>query len=263
MPELSANEKLWDFLLSGGVFMAFIALCSFVAVTVGIHRALSLRWDAVIPPALRSHLQRCGDLFESGDAGRLLAALRRDPSPVARIGAVALSGEFESREAASEAVTATAKEQMVKLEKGMGVMEVVITIAPLLGLLGTVSGLVSVFATLGAQGDVSDPTLIAAGIAVALNTTIAGLVVAVITVVLHSYFARRLERIAARLEVIAGHLLNEFHKHGGPELYRAHLAAEPGPSGEALPSLLRSGGAETGGASASPASPGSSSRISP
>jgi len=239
MPEMSANEKLWDFLLSGGIFMAFIAVCSFVAVTVSIHRALTLRWQVVIPPALRAHLQRCGDLFERGEAGRLLAALRRDPSPVARIGAVALSGEFESREAASEAVVATAKEQMVKLENGMGVLEVVITIAPLLGLLGTVSGLVSVFATLGAQADVSDPTLIAAGIAVALNTTIAGLVVAVVTVILHSYFTRRLERVASRLEVIAGHLLNEFHKHGGPSLYLTKLSDEPETPPESLPSLLR------------------------
>jgi len=228
----TANEKLWDFLLSGGVFMAFIAVCSFVAVAVSIHRAITLRWATVIPTALRGHLHRCGELFQSGEAGRLLAALRRDSSPVARIGAVALSGEFESREAASEAVEATAKEQMVKLENGMGVLEVVITIAPLLGLLGTVSGLVSVFATLGAQGDVSDPTLIAAGIAVALNTTIAGLVVAVITVILHSYFMRRLERVAARLEVIAGHLLNEFYKHGGAALYRAKLGDEDGAAGE-------------------------------
>ena len=108
---------------------------------------------------------------------------------------------------------------MVKLENGMGVLEVVITISPLLGLLGTVSGLVSVFATLGDAGDSADPTLIAAGIAVALNTTVAGLIVAVIMVMLHSYFTRRLERIAARIEVIAAHLLHEFYKNGGASLY--------------------------------------------
>mgnify|MGYP001798442082 CR=1 FL=1 len=131
------------------------------------------------------------------------------------------SPEYKTRESASEAAEATAREQMVRLENGMGVLEVVITIAPLLGLLGTVSGLVGVFATLGAATGDPDPTLIAAGIAVALNTTIAGLVVAVITVILHSYFTRRLERVAARLEVIAGHLVNEFYKLGGPSLYPA------------------------------------------
>lgn len=218
MPDPTFSEKLWSFFLSGGVFMACIVLCSFVAVAVSIHRALTLKWSAIIPYSLRGDLHRCDERFAEGQAPRILSALENDGSPVGRIGQVALSPEFRKREEASDAVEATAKEQMVRLENGMGVLEVVITIAPLLGLLGTVSGLVGVFATLGVA-DSPDPSRIAAGIATALNTTIAGLVVAVITVILHSYFTRRLERIASRLEVIAGHLLHEFYKHGGPSLY--------------------------------------------
>lgn len=229
MPEISMSERVWEFLLSGGIFMAFIAICSFVAITVAIHRALTLKWTAVIPLSLRGDLHRCGELFLEGHGPRILSALKQSDSPVGRIGRVALSPEFQSRETATEAVEATAKEQIVKLENGMGVLEVVITIAPLLGLLGTVSGLVSVFATLGVQADSPDPSLIAAGIAVALNTTIAGLVVAVITVILHSYFNRRLERVAARLEVIAGHLLHEFYRHGGPGLYPAGMVDASAP----------------------------------
>ena len=244
MAEPSANEKVWEFLLSGGVFMAFIAICSFVAITVSIHRALTLRWKSIIPLEMRKILNRCGPLFDDGQAPEILAALQRNSSPVARVGRIALSEEFSNREEATEATEATAKEQMVKLENGMGVLEVVITIAPLLGLLGTVSGLVSVFATLGEAGDVSDPSRIAAGIAVALNTTIAGLVVAVITVILHSYFTRRLERIAARIEVIAGHLLHEFYKRGGSKLYsepRAEPVVEPD---EALVEAIEQSGQE-------------------
>ncbi|MEM6278425.1 MAG: MotA/TolQ/ExbB proton channel family protein [Verrucomicrobiota bacterium] len=245
MLDSSVNEKVWDFLLSGGIFMAFIATCSFVAIAVSIHRALTLKWKSIIPVELRGDLHRCGDVFTQGQAAVLFAALKRSDSPVGRIGRVALSSEFEQREEASQAAEATAREQMVKLENGMGVLEVVITIAPLLGLLGTVSGLVGVFATLGAQAGDPDPTLIAAGISVALNTTIAGLVVAVITVILHSYFTRRLERIAARLEVITSHLLNEFYKHGGPELYpeeESVAGTELGPD-PALVSALEGGGA--------------------
>ena len=238
MPEISMSEKVWEFLLSGGVFMACIAICSFVAIAVAIHRALTLKWTAVIPVSLRGDLHRCGDLFLEGQGARVLSALKNSDSPVGRIGRVALSPEFQSRETATEAVEATAKEQMVKLENGMGVLEVVITIAPLLGLLGTVSGLVSVFATLGVQAESPDPSLIAAGIAVALNTTIAGLVVAVITVILHSYFNRRLERVAARLEVIAGHLLHEFYRNGGPSLYPAEMAT-PLAANEPDPALVK------------------------
>ncbi|MEC5126246.1 MotA/TolQ/ExbB proton channel family protein [Verrucomicrobiales bacterium BCK34] len=219
MLDPSVNEKVWAFLLSGGVFMAFIAACSFVAIAVSIHRSLTLRWKSVIPPELRGDLARCDQVFESDEPAALYEMLKQSDSPIGRIGRIALSPEFTSREEAENAIEATAREQMVKLENGMGVLEVVITIAPLLGLLGTVSGLVGVFATLGERGDVADPSLIASGIAVALNTTIAGLVVAVITVIFHSYFTRRLERIAARIEVIAGHLLHEFYRAGGVALY--------------------------------------------
>lgn len=219
MPDPSLNERVWDFLLSGGFFMLPIAVCSFVGLATCIHRALTLRWKAVIPLALRPDLARLEEMFREGRAAKLLLDFKRSDSPMGRIGRIALSGDFSGREEAQLAVEATAREQMVKLENGMGVLEVVITIAPLLGLLGTVSGLVSVFATLGDGAEHSDPAAIAGGIAVALNTTIAGLVVAVIMVVFHSYFTRRLERIAARLEVIAGHLLHEFYKHGGATLY--------------------------------------------
>ncbi len=223
MKEPSFNVQVWDFLLSGGVFMIPIAICSFVGIAVCIHRALTLRWSSVIPLELRPLLARLEPIFREGGAARVLAELRRSDSPTGRIGRVALSGDYSTRDEAETAVVATAREQMVKLENGMGVLEVVITIAPLLGLLGTVSGLVGVFATLGAGDGDADPALIASGIAEALNTTIAGLVVAVVMVVFHSYFTRRLERIAARLEVIAGHLLHEFYRQGGGRLYEAPL----------------------------------------
>ncbi|NLT69466.1 MAG: MotA/TolQ/ExbB proton channel family protein [Verrucomicrobiaceae bacterium] len=219
----SLNAQVWHFFLSGGIFMSFIAACSFVGVAVCVHRALTLRWNAVIPPELRRGLARCREGFCEGRAAHFYHEMKRSDSPMGEVGRVALSPDFTTRDDATHAAEATAHEQMVQLEKGMGVLEVVITIAPLLGLLGTVSGLVGVFGTLGNETPSSDPSGIAAGIAEALNTTIAGLVVAVIMVIFHSYFSRRLERIAARLEVIAGHLLYEFYKQGGPTLYTAAL----------------------------------------
>lgn len=235
MPDPTLNEQVWKFLLSGGFFMIPIGLCSFVGIAVCIHRAITLRWKAVIPLGLRPDLARLPDVFSEGRAAKLLLEFRRSDSPMGRIGRVALSTEFTDRAEAEKAVEATAREQIVKLENGMGVLEVVITIAPLLGLLGTVSGLVAVFGTLGDGADHSDPSLIAGGIAEALNTTIAGLCVAVIMVIFHSYYTRRLERIAARLEVIAGHLLHEYFKHGG------HVLHAPLPEttlDQALPSVI-------------------------
>lgn len=179
-----------------------------------------------MPDFLRDEWNRCEQYFTSGKTSNLLQSLRQSDTTFGRIAQVVMSDEFRSREEASEAVESAAKEQMVKLEGGMGVLEVVITISPLLGLLGTVSGLVGVFAALGNSKEVADMGLIAAGIAKALNTTIAGLVVAVISVIFHSYFTRRLEGISARLEVMISHLLHIFYKHGGPELYEKEAGNE-------------------------------------
>ncbi len=216
--------------MSGGVFMLFIVICSFVSIAVSIHRFLSLRSTSIIPELLRDELTRCEQYFKQAKTSALYHALRKSETPIGRIGRVVLSNQYTKKEDASEAVEVRAKEEMVKLEMGMGILEVVITIAPLLGLLGTVSGLVSVFGVLGATdvNEAADPKLLAAGIATALNTTIAGLVVAVITVILHSYFARRLERIAAHLELVANHMLHQFYKFGGPSLYAKESALAAG-----------------------------------
>lgn len=213
--------------------MFFIVACCFVAIAVSIHRALSFRRSSIIPDFLAKELSRCDQYFSQAKSSALYHALRKSNTPIGNIGEVALSTEFNNREEASEAVEARAHAEMVKLQSGMGILEVIITIAPLLGLLGTVSGLVKVFATFGAteSGAETDATLIAAGIATALNTTIAGLVVAVITVILHSYFSRRLESIAAELEVLVGKILHQFYKYGGPTLYSKEAAAKEAEGG--------------------------------
>lgn len=228
MSYLASTNDLWDFLEKGGIFMFFIIAACFVAIAVSVHRFLSLRTSAIIPPFLKKELDRCDQYFSQAKSSALFHALRKSNTPIGNIGEVALSSNFNNREEAREAVEARAKAEMVKLESGMGILEVVITIAPLLGLLGTVSGLVRVFATLGETeaGAVSDPSLIAAGIATALNTTIAGLVVAVITVIFHSYFSRRIENKAAELEVMIGNLLHQFYKFGGPNLYSREAAVK-------------------------------------
>ncbi|MCB1229250.1 MAG: MotA/TolQ/ExbB proton channel family protein [Verrucomicrobiae bacterium] len=217
--DASVNAKIWDFLLSGGVFMGFIAVCSFIAFAISIHRLMSLRWRAVLPPVLVDQLERAERTFRQGKAAELFRFLDESDSPVGRIGCVAMLPEHATREEAQDAVEATAREEVVRLQTGLSALEVVITIAPLLGLLGTVSGLVSVFATLGESKDVADPSAIAAGIAKALNTTIGGLAVAVPTVIVHSFLQKRIEALAARMEILIGHLLNAFHRNGGAALY--------------------------------------------
>ena len=94
------------------------------------------------------------------------------------------------------------------MNAGLPVLEVIINIAPLLGLLGTASGLALVFRDLGADANHAE---IAKGIFMALSTTIVGLAVAVPSVIAHSHFSRKVETMAARLEVLLSHVISATH----------------------------------------------------
>ncbi len=227
-------DKIWSFLLSGGIFMGFIGVASFVALAVAIHVGLSLRKKVVVPAELTKEVERAERHFKSDNAAVLRQHLKQSGTPLGKIGAIAIDDRFADREEATQAVEANAREEVVKLQNGMGILEVVITIAPLLGLLGTVSGLVNVFSTLGSSAEnAADPSRLAAGIAIALNTTIAGLVVAILTVIVHSIFTRRIEGLSARLEVLAADLIQAFYRCGGASLYSSGpLLAENVPSSE-------------------------------
>ena len=97
------------------------------------------------------------------------------------------------------------------LERGIPILEVMVTVAPLLGLLGTTAGLVGMFAAFGEGGDAGPDTQeIAREIGVALRCTIAGLFVAVPSVMAHMHFARRLDRIGVRLEAILQETIQSF-----------------------------------------------------
>ena len=192
--------EVYDFFERGKYFMAALLICAIVSLTVIIYRILSLRRNLVIPPDQEEELQRINAYVESGDLGPLAAQLDHDVSPLGRIARSAL-GPHADVTSAREGVQARAKAEIIKLESGIPVLEVIITIAPLLGLLGTVSGLVDVFSVIGTEGTQSlNSQAIADGIAKALNTTIAGLVVAVPSVIAHSYFVKKIETMAVHME---------------------------------------------------------------
>src|SRR5207249_9122180 len=110
-----------------------------------------------------------------------------------------------------EAVQTRARHAMVRLEKGLIVLEVVVGIAPLLGLIGAVSGLVHVFSHLGLSGGASDTRQIALGIAEALNATVFGLSIAVPTLIGFTYFSRKVEVMSVEMETLVVELINKLY----------------------------------------------------
>jgi len=204
---LAADNPLQEvigFFQRGGLFMYPLLACSIVAVTTIILRAIALREKNVMPLVIESEIER---LMPGGSADRLARIVEYDNSSLARIVRVALQHLRSPRSENVEAVQTRARHEMVILEKGLIVLEVIVGIAPLLGLIGAVSGLVHVFSHLGLSSGASDTRQIALGIAEALNATVFGLSIAVPTLVAFSYFSKKVEVMSVEMETLVVELI--------------------------------------------------------
>ena len=195
--------SLAGFFEKGGIFMIPLALASLAGLTAILYKALSLSSRRVMPEALVRDIERFEEIMYDERIQPALSRIESGGSSLARLARVAVKHRGRSQQDIVQAVEASAREETVHLHAGIGVIDVVITVAPLLGLLGTASGLVSIFQGIG---DTTEHLAIARGIAEALSTTIAGLAIAVPCVIAHSYFTRRIERLTARLETLLSEL---------------------------------------------------------
>jgi len=191
------------FFVNGGFFMILLLALSVSAGTVILLRALALREKLVIPPELESALESVqpGDSMES-----LAHAAQTNPSPLGRIITTCLAHRNWPRQENLEAVQVRARHEVVRMESGLALLEMTTGVAPLFGLLGTLSGLVTIFANLGGGGT-GDTVAVARGISEALNTTIVGLAVAAPSLIAHNYFQRKIETMAVTMEGLIADLL--------------------------------------------------------
>ncbi|MEO0444839.1 MAG: MotA/TolQ/ExbB proton channel family protein [Verrucomicrobiota bacterium] len=189
--------------------MIFILVCSLVAISVVVHRLLSLRWETVLPRTTEDMVERFRNQPTHEQFNYLVNEVAPRKTPMARVLVTALELREEPPDTIQAGVEAVARQEVVGLQRGLAVLEVVITIAPLLGLLGTVSGLVSVFGVIGESSILADPdhAQIARGIGEALYTTIGGMAVAVPVVIAHSYLTKRIEGMAVQMELLAGQVI--------------------------------------------------------
>jgi len=193
----------WEFLLKGGVFMIPLALTSVIGIAAIIYKFLSLARARVIPDDLARKVAGFQELAAADRTEPVFREFEQGGSTLARLAAVAVRHRGKPQQDIILAVEASAREEASRLHAGIGVLDIVITVAPLLGLLGTASGLVAIFDGLSES---ADHLAIARGIAMALNTTIFGLAIAVPCVVAHGYFTRRIEVFTARLESLLADL---------------------------------------------------------
>lgn len=211
---LATVSGVLDFFIQGGFFMLLLIILSLISVTVIIWRTIALRRKEVMPKLIEEEIDRLKPADDAEAIVRLSRLLRQDRTTLGRVALTAITHLTWPKSENVEAVQTKARHEIVKLENGLFVLEIVVGIGPLLGLLGAVSGLVAVFAEFGASAAGADPRVIAAGISEALSTTIVGIAVAIPSLIAYSYFSKKIENMAAEMESLVGDLLAKcyFHK---------------------------------------------------
>src|SRR3954465_2026466 len=206
LPE--ALQSVVSFFKNGGLFMWPLLACSIVSLTTIILRTMALREKNVLPLVIESEMER---LVPGTSPERLARIVHHDPSSLSRIVRVALQHLRWPRADNVEAVQTRARYEMVRLGRGLVILEVVVGIAPLIGLIGTVSGLIHVFASLGLSAGAADAKRIALGISEALSTTIFGLGVAVPSLIGFVYFSKKVEVMSVEMESLVTDLLSKLY----------------------------------------------------
>lgn len=190
------------FIARGGIVMIPIALLSLVAVALIVEKAVVLGRH---PPYPGDAGLRAVELLRTGESAALLEELRASASPEARVLRAGLAPGGMGREGREALMEAEATRVMAVIEERVSWLSAIANVATLLGLLGTVTGIIRAFAAVQAAG-YSNPTVLAGGISVALITTAGGLVVAVPSLVSYHLFANAVSRTATRMELAAAAL---------------------------------------------------------
>jgi biopolymer transport protein ExbB len=195
-----------EILLAGGWAMTPILICSLVALAIVLERFWTLRRASVLPPGLGEEVR---EWARSGQLDNEHVQALAEGSPLGELLAGALSVRDRPRELIKERIEDTGRHVVHRLERFLSTLGTIALIGPLLGLLGTVIGLIRMFMDV-MGGGVGDPAKMAGGIGEALICTASGLVVAIPAYVLHRYFRSRVAGYIVDMEKQATALLDDL-----------------------------------------------------
>jgi biopolymer transport protein ExbB len=191
---------MFEFFRAGGPVMFFLVLTSIAGATFIIERGLALRRKKVIPPEVEDAVERCTS--NPGDAAFVERTCQAHPSPISNLLLLAHEHLDWPKQENTSAIETRARHEVTKLERGLVILEIIVGIAPLTGLVGTLHGLITLFASLGNAG-VTDNSALAKGISIALNTTLMGLIVAIPSLIAWSYYSKKVDTLAIEMESIS------------------------------------------------------------
>lgn len=220
------TRNLWEIILWGGPLMIPIALCSLLLVAFALERAISLRRGRVIPkPFTKRFLQQLHD--GELDRERALELCKENGSPVAEVFAAAARKWGRASVEVEQAIIDAGERATNGLRRYLRVLNGIATVAPLLGLLGTVVGMIRAFNDIG-HADVGERAqTVAIGISQALLTTAGGLTVAIPALICYLFFVSRVDRLIIDIDAM------------GQEVVGVIAADEPGSRKASAPGTSR------------------------
>lgn len=198
-------------LVMGGPVMVPLAACSLVSIAVIIERWLYYRRASADTEQLMRQVRAA---LGRGDLDQARSLCERAPGPVAAVLAAGLHAAWQGR-SAEAAMEEHAMAELTHINRRLVVLDTVVTLAPLLGLLGTVTGMIRSFHIVARVG-MSHPTGITAGIAEALIATATGLVIAIYSLVAYNYFLDRVKHLVSEMELRSTQLTNALAQRGAP-----------------------------------------------
>ncbi|MEZ6244149.1 MAG: MotA/TolQ/ExbB proton channel family protein [Phycisphaerales bacterium] len=203
--------SIWEFILKGGVMMIPIGICSLVALAVVVERLMVLSRPRVLPSGLTKKVDDALD--EGGPAGieRALDVCRKDDSPLARVLGAGIRRLGRPIELVEKALADAGEWETLQLRKRLRVLSVCASVSPLLGLTGTIFGMITAFQTVANSGEaLGKAELLAEGIYEAMVTTAAGLLVAIPALICYHWLSSKIERLASGMDRAAVSLVERY-----------------------------------------------------
>ena len=186
-----------EIIRSGGWLMMPIIGCSVLALAIVIERLWTLQRHRVLPDDLT---RQVWEWVSRNELNHQHIQALQEGSPLGRLLAAGLANRNREREVMKESIEDTGRHVVHELERYLNLLGTIAAVSPLLGLLGTVTGMVKIFAAISTSGAVGDPSVLAGGISEALITTVAGLAVAIPTLVAYRYLRDRVDGLVVAME---------------------------------------------------------------
>jgi biopolymer transport protein ExbB len=197
--------NFFEIFLKGGVVMWLILACSVLGLSVVIDRFLVLRKAMINVP---SFMVRLRGLIKKKDISGAVSVCMQENSPIANIVRKGLKKYKYGHDRVKDAIENAGKQEISKLEKGLSILATVAGIAPLLGFLGTVTGMITAFMTIEDLAGSANPSDLAGGIWEALITTAFGLIVGIFAFASYNYFLSSVKRLVGDMETVANDVVD-------------------------------------------------------